>query len=328
MPSVGPAHRRPGSRCARITPRAVLAAALLVGFAGLPAPAAESVRFNEVTVPLTEQSAAFPEAMRVALVRATGRREAATDAQFQALVGDAARYVQIYRPARAGAGTQVTFDAVALERAIVAAGGAVWPRERPVALVVILQAPPGADPVAARRALEDAATARGLPLRLSSAQSAGLAGIADVGSEVALAAAQRAGADVALLARGDASGWRWSFHAPQQELEFQGGVEAGIEGAADALSAAAVAVLAQPEREVLVQVDGVSGLREYAEVTRLLGAATGVRAVTLVESSGSQASFAVQARGGADGLAAGLAGSPRLRPVDSASDRLVYALEP
>ena len=94
------------------------------------------------------------------------------------------------------------------------------------------------------------------------------------------------------------------------------------------LSAAAVAVLAQPEREVLVQVDGVSGLREYAEVTRLLGAATGVRAVTLVESSGSQASFAVQARGGADGLAAGLAGSPRLRPVDSASDRLVYALEP
>ncbi len=303
----------------------------LLGLVALGAPdlvvAAEPVRFNEVTVPAAEQAVAFEEAMRAALVRATGRRDAATDPALQSLVGDAARYVQIYRPARAGSGTQVTFDAAALERAIVAAGRSVWPRDRPVALVVIVQPPPGADPATARRALEDAGAARGLPLRLSSAQAAGLAGSTEVGGDAALAAAQRLGANVALVGRGDETGWRWAYHAPGQLLEFDGGIEAGIDGAADALASAALAVLAQPEDDVLVEVRGVDGLADYAEAARLLGAVTGVRTASLVESTGSEAVFLVRARGGADGLAAALSQSTALRAIDVSRDRLVCILD-
>jgi hypothetical protein len=325
MPSAR--SRGPDRRPSRLSlPAFVLALLPPMSLVAPAAVAAEAVRFNEVTVGASEQPAAFQDAMRVVLVRATGRREAGTDPAFQALVADAARFVQIYRPARAGSGTQVTFDAAALERAIAAAGGSVWPRERPVALVVVVQPPPGADPVVVRRALEDAGAARGLPLRLVSASSAGLAGLPEVGADVALAAAQRLGADVALVGRGDGAGWRWAFHAPQQALDFEGGVAAGVDGAADALAAAALAVLAQPESDVVVEVRGVEGLADYAEAARLLAAATGVRFASLLESTGSQVSFRVRARGGADGLAAALAQSARLRPIDATGDRLVFEL--
>ena len=315
---------RPRRPAARLLVLAVLAVVSLVP---RDVHAAETVRFNEVTVPVADQAAAFRDAMRAALVRATGRRDAATDPAFQALIGDAARYVQIYRPARAGSGTQVTFDPAALERAIVAAGRGVWPRDRPVALVVIVQPPAGADPAAARRALEDAGAARGLPLRLASAQAAGLAGSTETGGEAAMAAAQRLGANVALVGRGDEAGWRWAFHTPQQSLEFEGGIEAGVDGAADALATAALAVLAQPEGDVLVEVQGVDGLVDYAEATRILGTATGVVAAALVESAGSQAVFRVRARGGADGLAAALSQSAALRAIDASGERLVYILD-
>jgi hypothetical protein len=295
---------------------------------GSPALATQVLRFNEVTVSVAEQGAAFQEAMRVALVRATGRRDAAIDPALQPLVADARRYVQIYRPASGGSGTQVTFDAGALERAIVAAGRSVWPRERPVALVVITQAPPGADPAAARRSLEEASMARGLPLSLASAQAAGLSGGAQVTSEAALAAARRLGADVALVGRGDPSGWQWTYFGSADEQTFSGGIGAGIDGAADALAADAQALMAQPEVEVMVQVAGVGTLAAYAQVTRLLGGAAGVSAAALVEAGGDMAVFRVMARGGPDALAAALAASPRLRPLEGAAPRLAYSLEP
>jgi hypothetical protein len=70
----------------------------------------------------------------------------------------------------------------------------------------------------------------------------------------------------------------------------------------------------------------VEGLADYAEAARLLAAATGVRFASLLESTGSQVSFRVRARGGADGLAAALAQSARLRPIDATGDRLVFEL--
>jgi hypothetical protein len=316
-----------GAARAGVSGWALLLCLVLAG-SGSPARATQVLRFNEVTVPVAEQGAAFQEAMRVALVRATGRRDAALDPALQPLVSDARRYVQIYRPASGGSGTQVTFDAAAVERAIVAAGRSVWPRERPVALVVITQAPPGADPAAARRALEDVASARGLPVSLTPAQSAGLFGAVSVTSEVALAAARRLGADVALVGRGDASGWQWTYFGASDEQVFSGGIGAGIEGAADALAADAQALMAQPELEVLVQVGGVATLAGYAQASRLLGAAAGVGSVTLVEAGADSAVFRVMVRGGPEGLAAALATNPRLRALEGGAQRLAYTLEP
>lgn len=319
------------ARLARLARGAVVAlafASLLC--AGRLAGATQVVRPGEVTVALTEQGAAFQEAMRVALVRLTGRRDADQDPAFAALIADARRYVQIFRPLPGGAGTQVTLDAGAIERAIAAAGRGTWPRERPVALVVITQPPPGADAAAVRRALEDAAAQRGLPLLLSSAQSAGLAG-ASVDAASALAAARRLGADVALLGQGEgatASQWRWSFFGPNGTEFFSGALTAGIHGAVDRLAAATDAVMQQPESEALVQVSGVGSLRDYAQVSRLLGGTAGVRAVSLLEAGSGYALFRVVARGGGDGLAAALAAQSRLRPSPDASGRLAYQYAP
>lgn len=306
------------------------AAALLLPFAAPQAGAAQVVRPGEVTVALTEQNSAFQEAMRVALVRITGRRDADQDPAFAPLIADARRYVQIFRPLPGGAGTQVTLDAGAIERAVVAAGRGTWPRERPVAMIVIAQPPPGADATAVRRALEEAAAQRGLPVLLTSAQSAGLAG-ASIDAASAIAAARRLGADVALVGQGagtDPSQWRWSFHGPNGSETFGGALTAGVHGAVDRLAAATEAVMQQPESEALVQVQGVASLRDYAQVSRLLAGSAGVRAVSLLEAGAGYAVFRVVARGGGDGLAAALAAQSRLRPSTDASGRLAYQYAP
>ncbi len=307
----------------------IVSLALAGAFGGGTALATQAVRTGEVTVAATDQASAFAEAMRIALVRITGRRDADQDPALASLIVDARRYVQIFRPAPGGAGTLVTLDAAAIERAVASAGRGTWPRERPVALVVILQPPAGGDAAALRRALEDTASQRGLPIVYASAQAAGLAAGAD--GTAALAAARRLGADVALIGQPDAaevSGWRWSLFGSGANETFTGAVSSGIHGAADRLAAATEAVMQQPEQDALVQVAGVATLRDYAQVSRLLASSAGVRAVTLLESSNGIAVYRVLARGGGEGLAQALSAHARLVPATDAAGRLAYQLRP
>src|SRR5687767_4341316 len=94
-----------------------------------PAFAGRMVRVYEVTVRNADSSAALQDAMRQVLARTTGQRDAGTDPALGQVVANAARYVQAYRSAPGGA-TQIVFDGAAIERDIVAAGRAVWQRER------------------------------------------------------------------------------------------------------------------------------------------------------------------------------------------------------
>ena len=128
----------------------LLSVALATALASVGVRAAtQNVAVGEVAV-TSAGDEAFAEAMRVALVRATGKRAAAQDPAFAALRADPRRYVQIFRPASAGSPAVVVFDIAAIERGIEAAGRVVWSRERPVVLVTIISAPPGADPAAVR----------------------------------------------------------------------------------------------------------------------------------------------------------------------------------
>jgi hypothetical protein len=323
------ASRFPGLPAPRSVALRLACAALLALLWVDVAAAAQAVRTGEVTVAATDQNTAFQEAMRIALVRITGRRDADQDPALAPLLADARRYVQIFRPLAGGGGTQVTLDAAAIQRAVAASGRSIWPRERPVALVVIVQAPPGADAAAVRRSLEDVAAQRGLPVVLASAQAAGLGADADATS--ALAAARRLGADVALVGQADStdpSGWRWKYFAAGASESYSGAVTAGIHGASDRLAAATEAVMQQPEQDALVSVSGVASLRDYAQVSRLLAATAGVRGVSLLEAANGVAVYRVLARGGGDGLAAALAAHSRLRPATDASGRLAYQFQP
>lgn len=290
---------------------AVLLAAAFASL-GAVASATQTVAIGEVVVESTGE-AAYAEAMRVALVRATGRRAAATDPRFATLVQDARRYVQISRPAFAGNPARITLDAAALERAITALGEPVWSRERPLVLAIVTRPPAGADPALVRQQLERAAAERGLPLQLSSAAAAGLEPGTSASAEAALRAARRAGADAALIGEADGSEWQWSLIDSASVTVFNGDAVAGVEGAADTLALGSLAAVAQPAAEAEVRIVGVNSLKDYAQVRALLESAAAIKSVELVAAEAEGALFRVTVAGGVSGLVSALASQPRLQ---------------
>lgn len=306
-------------RCAGLVGVALLLCAV-------SAPAAQPVALGEVTVQATGE-AGFAEAMRTVLVRLTGRRAAVSDPALAPLIRDARRYVQIVRPATATSAPRVTLDAAAIERSLLALAQPVWARERPLVLGVIASAPVGADAAATRSALESAALERGLPLRLMSASSAGLAVSQSIDANAALAAARRAGADVALLGEADGAEWQWTLFDGVAPAVFTGSVTAGIEGAADTLAIGAQAAIAQAVESTSVRVVGLSSLQDYADVQRVLAGLLGVRAVDVRAVESDSALFEVQLPGGAQGLQTALAASARLRRDSSSTAMPTYRLQ-
>src|SRR6202789_3665558 len=163
-------------------------ALLLCGVVPFSAWAARAVRVYEVDVS-GQSTTALQDAMRQALVRATGRRESANDPALASLIEEPPKYVKSYSPGPRGE-TQVLFDRAAVERAIAGAGRSVWDPERPFSLVVLFPAPARADGDAARATLEQAAAARGLlisviPLSIVDANGA------ELGRDALLAMGQR-----------------------------------------------------------------------------------------------------------------------------------------
>jgi len=294
----------------RLPQRAVVLALIFAVFWSPSASASQSVSIGEVEVE-TSGEMAFQEAMRVTIMRLTGRRSAVDDPIFESLVRDARRYVQIVRPGANGIPTRITLDADAVLRAIEGLGQSVWSPERPMVLGVVTIAPAGADPTQVRDALERAASERGLPLRLSAAASAGLASGRVVDPEAAIDAARRSGADVALIGEADGEEWQWTLFDGVTATVFQGGPTAGVEGAADTLALNSFATVSRPVSETELRIDGVLSLKDYSEVRRMLIALPAVKSAELVIAEGDGAVFRVEVAGGAAGLAEVLAVQPR-----------------
>jgi hypothetical protein len=141
-------------------------ALLLAAWAVLPAAAWAARPVPVFQVDVAGQSVpALQQAMRDALVRATGRRESATDPAFGALIADAARYVQGYDRGPRGE-LQVLFDPAAVDKAIAAADRGVWDPRRPFTLVVLYPQPDQSEQPADQAGLEQAAEQRGLPISI------------------------------------------------------------------------------------------------------------------------------------------------------------------
>ncbi len=292
------------------------------------------VRVYEVTIRNADSSAALQDAMKQVLTRSTGQRGAGTDPALSQIVANAARYVQSYRSAPGGA-TQVIFDGAAIERDIVAAGRAVWQRERPFTLVVLNPPLSGAAAESARRTLEEAAEARGLPISLVPMSVVDSTGN-ELGRDVLMQSAQRFGGDAVLVGRGNSaalnSQWLWTLHSSLSSENFTGTLDAGVNGAVDALARSQGESQSLGEAEAIVQVRDVKSLSDYAAVGRLLDSVPGVRKSTLEEADGTTATFRVLVRGGADTLDRALANSSRLeRSAEAATGtdaRLIYQLRP
>jgi len=300
-----------------------LIAVLLLG--STVAHATRQVRLYEANVSAqTDAAVQAQAALRQVLVRATGARDAANDPALAGILAQASQYVLGTRPAN-NSGTVITvlFDGGALERDITAAGRTIWPAERRVVLLV-LTGGPATGAFETRRqvegALDAAANRRGLPINSVRPEAVGLPATGDIPADAALAAAQRQRADVVLVGYGDAvpngGTWRWVLTGTGINESWNGSLEEGVQGTADFLSRNAVAIAAQPDQTLLVEFDGVPGLKEYARVAEMLDAVTGVRSVQLAEAAGPRATFSVVTRTGIDGLQSALLATAHLEKVD------------
>jgi hypothetical protein len=300
---------------------------LLVPIATL---AGRPVRVYEADIRGSPSPAALQEALKRVLVRATGRSEAAADPALAAIVADAAHYMQSSRPAQDGT-THVVFDQAALTSAISAAGRSTWDSNRPFTLVVL--SPPLTGPAAdaARRELDAAAEARGLPISfvpLALADSAG----AELSREALLKAAQQLGGDAVLIGRSDVAGtngtWQWTLYTNFASQSWGANLTGGLNGAVDAL--ARVPDASEPQAEMVVQVEvaGVATLADYAEVGRLMQGAPGVRSVDVTEANGTTVIINVRVRGGSTALDKALATTNHFVSGQVGGTRLHYDYRP
>lgn len=314
---------------------APIAGAMLL-FTSNPVSATRQVRVYETNVSAqTDAAVQAQAALRVVLVRATGERTAANDPALAGILAQAQQYVIGTRPASGGAVT-VIFDAGALERDITAAGRTVWGSERPV-LLVVLTGGPATGAFESRRQVEgtlDAAgNRRGQPINIVRPEAVGLPTPGDIPPDAALAAAQRARADGVLIGYGDSvpngGPWRWSLHAAGVSETWSGSLEDGLHGAADVFARNAAVFAATPDSTVLVEVEGVLTLKDYAGVAEILGGAPGVRNVELAEAAGSRSTFNVTTRGGTDALLTSLGSHARFERIDpKAGGTVAFRLRP
>ncbi|HEY0766985.1 MAG TPA: DUF2066 domain-containing protein [Steroidobacteraceae bacterium] len=291
--------------------------------------AGRPVRVYEVDVD-AQSGAAVQDAMRQALVRATGRRESADDPALASVVADAARYVKGYGVGPRGE-SQVVFDSAAVEQAITAAGRSIWERERPFTLVVLSPPRNRAAEDAARAELERVAAERGLPISLLPLTVLDADGNL-LAAPAMLQSGQRYGGDQILVGRGDAaatdSELQWTLYTRSASESWNGPLAAGIDHAVDLLVPQQGSSLAQAEAETRVRIDGVTGLAGYAAVARLLQSVAGVRRANIAAASASSVDFDVTVRGGAAGLDQALAGSARLVRTSAAGAPALYRYQP
>jgi hypothetical protein len=286
--------------------------------------ASRQVRVYEANVSSqTDAAVQAQAALRQVLVRATGARDAANDPALAGVLAQAAQYVLGTRPGGNASTLTVMFDGAALERDITAAGRTIWPGERPL-LLIVLTGGPAAGAFESRRqvenSLESAANRRGLPISVIRPIAGNLPPEGEIPGDQALAAAQRLRADAVLVGYGDAvpngGPWRWALTGSGLNESWSGTLEEAAHAAADLFARNAVAYAAMPDVSLLVEVEGVPGLREYARVSEMLGGTAGVRSVQLAEAAGTRATFSVVTRGGVDSLQNALVANPRLERID------------
>lgn len=320
-------------------------AAWLCAAGGASAASISNLYESTVAVGAAGQQAAFQDALSDVLVRVTGRRDAPSLPGLSNMIGDAARYVSSYRRASAGRMT-VTFDGDAIERAVAGADLPFWGEQRPLTLVWLAVDRGGGQRglvtsgavSGERKVVEATAAQRGLPLAWPSA-----AGGEDVrrrleqvwsGDEAALAAAaERYGADGVLIGRAVASGRGkysvdWSFVGAGAPIEVRGGLEDGVQAAADRYASRYASVSAARRTDLLVTVQGIETVGQYAEVSRYLESLGVVRGVTLKEVRSDAIVFELSVRGDLATLQREAISGGHLSRADGGADAAVFTYRP
>ncbi|HEX4052292.1 MAG TPA: DUF2066 domain-containing protein [Steroidobacteraceae bacterium] len=310
----------------------------------LPAWAVPVTSLYVVIVPAADPAQAAQQAMRVELVKLTGRRSAASDPTLAALIDNARQYVQLERATTTGQ-LQVLFDEPALAAAIAMTGVTLWNPDRPLLWISLppLDAP---SEQTMRARLSEAAQERGLPITIAmaapapneapaatapsrAAPSVGTtpapAATAPPVPVSALDAARAAGASAALVAAlmpSQPGSLQWTLSSSEGGGQWVGSPELAIDQAADTLAAAALAIDRSPVNEFACHISGVTDLASFVGVLDAMRAAPGVTQVDISDVSGDQLTLQLAARGSGPQLERALA-SARLQPTGTGTEGLL-----
>ncbi len=280
------------------------------------------VALYQAAVPLkssaeADRAVAISEALRIAAVRASGRRDAGDAPAIAAAAADPSRYVQQYATT-SDRMLKVGFDGRAMEQLLQQAGLPLWPSERPTVMVLLFtpsvaggaRAVMAAEKPPERLEIERAAQVRGVPLTWP-AES--------VDAATARARATSAGGSAAvLLGSGGPGDYGWTFGHAGQAARGQGAPAAGLGLAADTLAARYAPASTRGVSTVSVRIGGLTGVRAYAALTTYLDGLSLVRSVSLRELSGSTALLDLGVRGDLELLRRIVALDGRLVPAPHA----------
>jgi hypothetical protein len=274
------------------------------------------------------QTTAFQNAMKIVLIRVTGRRNADEDPALSSLVSNARRYVQQYRAAP-DSQLWVAFDGPAIERWLTQNGQPLWGHERPTTLVLlgVQTGAQGGSVVTTdetsdlKSAIDAAAAVRGVPLvwpngaelqKFHIDYSALSTGSPSTFAEVA----RRMGSDGVLVGRASSASAnaniRWTHLFQDRSSEYSGTLE-GVNRAADlyaGLFAASGALV-----PVDIEVSGLNDLRDYAGLESYLESLTFISHVSVESLAGDTVRFRLSTRGGQESLQRALSLNGRLQPV-------------
>ena len=312
-----------------------LAALMCLGVAALCVTAAAfgltRAELYQTAVPVADrseaaQASAFQAALKVVLIRVTGRRTADEEPAFAPLVSNARRYVQQYRAAPDNK-LWVSFDGPAIERWLTQNSQPLWGHERPSTFVLLgVQTGPQAGTVVTaddsselKTAIEAAAAVRGVPLIWPSAADLqknhlDYAALNATGASGSLADVGHAhGADGVLIGRASnataTAGVRWTHVFQDRSSESSGPLE-GVNRAADIY--AGIFAASGAVAPVDIEVTGVSDLRDYANVQTYLESLTFVSHVSVEGLAADGVRFRLATRGGMESLQKSLALGGRL----------------
>ena len=258
------------------------------------------VALYQAAVPLksaseADRAAAFGEALKIAAVRASGRRDAAEAPAVVAAAADPARYVQQYSTT-ADRMLKVGFDGRAMEQLLQQAGLPLWPAERPTTTVLLFvpsiaggaRAVTTAERPPERSEIERVAQLRGVPV-------AWPAEAVDPGA--ARTRVNSAGTGAVLMGTAAPAGYDWTCGHAGQTARGSGSLAAGLGLAADTLAARYAPGSTRGLSTVPVRIGGLDGVRSYAALTTYLEGLSLVRSVSLQELSGSTALLDLGVRG-------------------------------
>jgi hypothetical protein len=277
------------------------------------------VALYQAAVPLqgqaeADRAAAFGEALKIAAVRASGRKDAGAAPAIAAAASAPTPYVQQYA-ATADHMLKVGFDGRAIEQLLQQAGLPLWPAERPTTTVYLFldsvsgasRAVTAAERPAERSELERAAQVRGVPL----AWPTETVDAATAASRVAAAG----GKGAVLVGAPQGGAWQWTFGHSGQTARAQGAPDAGLGLAADTLASRYAPGSTRSMTTVTVRVGGLADVRAYAALTRYLEGLSLVRTIAVREFAGDTAQFELGCRGDLELLRRIVAIDGRLAPA-------------